>query len=156
MRDHYGKLMYMLQDAQSKSIADRFGFSMVVPIQLVSGFLKDRGASALLEDDLILAATANVDNAGGAKGRAAVDAEIAAKRAAQGELRARYGSGGGGGTRMTGDDVQRVLDSCADAMNYLSSNAGPVEKMIAQLETHFDAAKAEKNFSLSLSQGGGD
>lgn len=65
-------------------------------------------------------------------------ADVAHKQRAARELKAAF-AGPGVGFGLTPDDVQRVLDSVADANNYLNFNAGPVRRMVSLLKEYFDA-----------------
>lgn len=62
---------------------------------------------------------------------------MARKQRAARELKAAF-AGPAAGFNLTPDDVQRVLDSVADANNYLNFNAGPVRRMIKHLQDYFD------------------
>ena len=57
MRNTYGKMMWMLQDANTEEMVEELGFSMVAPIHTVHAKLKACGALALLQDDQIATAT---------------------------------------------------------------------------------------------------
>ena len=57
MRHTYGKLMYLLQDANAPAVQEELGFSAVVPIKTVHARLKDAGCLGLLSDDSIAVAT---------------------------------------------------------------------------------------------------
>lgn len=60
MRGTYGKLMYLLMDTQLEEVAELLEFETVVPIQTVGGVLKAAGQERLLDDPLLLLATADV------------------------------------------------------------------------------------------------
>ena len=57
MRDTYGKLVYLLQDANTPEMMEELGFSLVAPIKTVHAKLKECGALALLSDEAIAVAT---------------------------------------------------------------------------------------------------
>ncbi|CAN0222675.1 unnamed protein product, partial [Ectocarpus sp. 13 AM-2016] len=56
-RDFYGKMMYMLQDAQAQG---RVGLELVKDIQMVYDLVEDRGGLEMLEDERVVAATADI------------------------------------------------------------------------------------------------
>jgi len=63
MRDTYGKLMYLLQDAQSPNVAKSLGFSLHKDLVMVKPFLKSKAGQAgldLLSDPRLATATAHI------------------------------------------------------------------------------------------------
>jgi hypothetical protein len=50
MRTEYGKMMFLLQDACSKDIAEEIEFSPLAPIKTVNVFLEEKDCLKLLED----------------------------------------------------------------------------------------------------------
>jgi hypothetical protein len=56
LRDTYGKMIYMLQDAATSSIQKALGFKMTVGVKNVHRFLEERGGLRLLADGRIEAA----------------------------------------------------------------------------------------------------
>ena len=57
MRDTYGKLIYILQDANSPEMLEELGMSLVAPIHTVHHKLKECGALDMLRDEQIAVAT---------------------------------------------------------------------------------------------------
>ena len=57
MRNTYGKLMYLLMDAELKMSENNIDF--VKPIMTVSNFLADRGAGKMIEDPIFLSCINN-------------------------------------------------------------------------------------------------
>lgn len=86
LRDHYGKLLFLLQDSRIPEIAELFGFDPVIPIRTVYTLLESRGerALALLDDPLVPYATRTIiaEN----KHRHQIDREIKQKERAIEEL----------------------------------------------------------------------
>ncbi|KAL5637634.1 hypothetical protein ACGC1H_004149 [Rhizoctonia solani] len=84
MRETYGKLIYLLMDAQSPDVSDLLGFSPVVPLVTVYSTLEDHGALAVLEDPRLEVATKEIISPPGASGRvrAEVQRNIRAKERA--------------------------------------------------------------------------
>jgi hypothetical protein len=62
MRNNYGKMIYLLQDANMRDVAQHFGFSCIRDIHTVHSFLEARDALDLLEDPRIHAATRSIAN----------------------------------------------------------------------------------------------
>ncbi|GLE08495.1 hypothetical protein PINS_up019703 [Pythium insidiosum] len=54
MRDNYGKMIYLLQDANMREIRNHMGFSCVGPIKTIETFLTERHALDLLNDPRVL------------------------------------------------------------------------------------------------------
>ena len=168
MRNTYGKLMYLMQDAQNMTVAKSLGFSLHKDIVLVGDFIKERGAEDMLRDPALPLAVSHVTEfdrrTGERRTRKDVKEQVEAKQAAKKDIVSRYagysiaGAGGGGSKApqpLTAAEVERVVDSLADAYDVVESNAAPVERMLAFLEENFDPNKPEKNFGLELSGGGG-
>ena len=65
LRDVYGKMVYILQDASNEDMIEELGFELVAPIKTVHAKLKECDALALLSDDQIATAT----QVGGAEGQ---------------------------------------------------------------------------------------
>ncbi|CAM9195762.1 unnamed protein product [Scytosiphon promiscuus] len=144
-RDFYGKMMFMLQDAQAQG---RSGLKLVKDIQMVHDLVEDRGALELLKDDRIVAATADIS--GVSMSKAEVDQQVAVKREARAGLLKEYSS-----DLFPKKEVERVLDSIADANNYIAFNVAPVERTIDLLQQNFHPDKPEAEWSLKLTAGGG-
>eukprot|EP00960_Hanusia_phi_P062145 765063-Hanusia_phi.AAC.11 len=88
MRSTYGKLIYMLQDAESPEVSEVLGFKCVSEIRTVFSFLQHAGALDLLNDPLVLLATSEIrsDN----KSREQVNADIRHKEKAVEHLARKY------------------------------------------------------------------
>ncbi|CUA69192.1 UPF0652 protein [Rhizoctonia solani] len=84
MRETYGKLIYLLMDAQSHDVSELLGFSPVVPLVTVYSTLEDHGALAVLEDPRLEVATKEIISPPGATARvrAEVQRSIRAKERA--------------------------------------------------------------------------
>jgi len=149
MRGTYGKLMYMLQDTQTRLIQARVGFSCVKDVLTVYSFLEAKGCVELLRDPRTLLATRDIHDGRGKKSREQIAADVATKQMAAKELKEEYGKGD-----LSPDDVQRVVDSIADSNNYLTFNVGPVRRLINLLKNNFTPDDYEKGFSLQIGGGG--
>ncbi|EWM21314.1 Protein of unknown function DUF2009 [Nannochloropsis gaditana] len=149
LRGTHGKLMYMLQDAQGRSLQAQIGFgSCVKPLATVGALLKDRAQEGFLQDARVLLASRDVSARRGERGRAEARREAWMKRRAARELQVEWGTG-----ELSSDDVQRLLDSMADANNYLNFNVRPVKRVLRQLQDNFAVDEVEEGFSLAI--GGG-
>ena len=62
MRTEYGKMMFLLQDACSREIAEEIEFSPLAPIKTVHVFLEEKDCLKLLEDQRLDIATKAVIN----------------------------------------------------------------------------------------------
>eukprot|EP00727_Mastigamoeba_balamuthi_P014143 m51a1_g9351 hypothetical protein (641) ;mRNA; r:119676-122045 len=131
MRTTYAKLVYILQDSLLPQITEMFGFSLVAPLQTVYLYLEQRGATALLRDELIETAT-QVINAPSGKSRYLIDREIKAKERAIEKLAHSYST-----DRLSKDEVRRCLYSVSDNNCFLLFNRDPIDKMIDMLREQF-------------------
>ena len=139
MRSTYGKLMHMLQDAQSTEIQHAIGFRVVRAMLTVRRELEDMSATELLEDADLEAAV-----------RAVLPGESAeAKREATTRLVAKYG----GGDAAACARIERVLVSLADDEALTLAHVAPVERMLQLLHEEFDPSSAEMGVSLAISAG---
>jgi hypothetical protein len=150
MRTTYGKLMYLLQDAQNPTVAKSLGFSLHKDLVLVAPYLEERGCSELLRDERLEGATQFISDRNPATGRRLerdqVQALVEEKRRLSEELVEAYTS-----DKISADDVKRCIDSIADAISYVESNVAPVQTMLKYLEDNFDPEEIERGFSLELS-----
>ncbi|CAB1120350.1 unnamed protein product [Ectocarpus sp. CCAP 1310/34] len=144
-RDFYGKMMYMLQDAQAQG---RVGLELVKDIQMVYDLVEDRGGLEMLQDERVVVATADIS--GISMSKAEVSFQVAAKNKARAGLLKDYVS-----DSFPKEEVERVLDSIADANNYIAFNVAPVERTISLLQDNFHPDKPEGEWSLKLSASGG-
>ena len=116
MRTTYGKLMYLMQDAQANSVANALNFTLYKEILMVNHFLDDHKAQNLLVDELLAVAVCPVVEftaAGKKLPREEILSKVSAKKEAVKTLMAKYGDVEGG--TMQGEDVERVIESIADA-----------------------------------------
>ncbi|CEL58591.1 UPF0652 protein [Rhizoctonia solani AG-1 IB] len=74
MRETYGKLIYLLMDAQSPDVSDLLGFSPVTDLVTVYSTLEEHDALVVLEDPRLEIATREIISPPGASGR--VRAEV--------------------------------------------------------------------------------
>lgn len=131
MRDTYGKLMYLLMDAESNMIKNEIRVNFGKPILTVASFLQEREATTMLQDPNFFTSVSSNDNV--------------TKEAAKRQLMSYYES-----NSMTKEDIQRVLDSVLDNEAYKMFNVRPVETMLNILEESFDPLKPNDIYSLEL------
>ena len=113
MRDTYGKMIYLLQDANSEAMREELGFSLVAPIQTVHAKLKACDALALLQDEQMATATQVVTPEPG-KSRYTIQREIKRKEAAIESLARRYRS-----SKLPEEELRQCLYSISDNNAYL-------------------------------------
>ena len=136
MRDTYGKLVYLLQDANAGGRATSSASSLVEPIKTVHSKLKECGALEMLSDEHIAAATQVVTPDPG-KSRAQIQREIKQKEAAIEHLSRAYRS-----RALPEEELKQCLYSIGDNNAYLYQARDPVDKMIAYLKEGFAARPA--------------
>jgi hypothetical protein len=140
----------MLQDSQNPTVAKSLGFSLYKEMVLVAPFLAEHDASDLLHDSRLVGATKFIRDRDARTGqrfdRNLVQQMVAEKQRLARELVEEYASK----TSMDKDDVQRCIDSIADAIDYVESNVAPVQQMLAYLEENFDSERPKDGFSLEL------
>jgi Protein of unknown function (DUF2009) len=157
MRTTYGKLMYLLQDAQNPTVAKSLGFRLHKPLLLVGPFLKRHRATDLLHDPRLECAiqyVADRDAHGNKLDRATLEALVAGKHRVTLELVDAYSSNSSNSnseSTLRPEDVKRVIESLADAVAYIESNVRPVQAMLQFLQHNFDRNHPNKGFSLALS-----
>ncbi|KAG7401115.1 hypothetical protein PHYBOEH_002998 [Phytophthora boehmeriae] len=149
MRNNYGKMIYLLQDANLREIRSYLGFSCVAPIKTVGSLLKERHALEMLRDSRCERATAVVV----ADSNLAADSEALQRfardkqHAIEGLLR-DYAS-----ASLSADEIRLCLASISDSQSYLASNGSPIRRMIEYLEKYFKPEKAEQGLSLEIRAG---
>jgi Protein of unknown function (DUF2009) len=154
MRTTYGKLMYLLQDAQNPTVAKSLGFRLHKPLLLVGPFLKKHHAFDLLHDPRLECAiqyVADRDAHGNKLDRTTLEAMVAGKHRVTLELVEAYSHNTHSESTLRPEDVRRVIESLADAVAYIESNVRPVQAMLQFLQHNFDRNHPHKGFSLALS-----
>ncbi|CEG46467.1 hypothetical protein F443_14273 [Plasmopara halstedii] len=149
MRNNYGKMIHLLQDANLREIRNYLGFSCVAPIKTVASLLKERHALEMLRDTRCEVAT----SVAGAYPDLLKDSEslqrIARdKQQAIEELVRDYSS-----ASLTEEEIRLCLASISDSQSYLASNRSPITCMINLLETFFNPEKVEPGLSLEIRAG---
>lgn len=144
MRDTYGKLIYLLMDAESHMVKSELQINFIKPVLTVSRFLHDKEGSPIIADPLFYYACVLVP--GVALDEAQQHREVSRK-----ELFTKYVS-----PQLTEAELTRVLDSLGDNDAYRVFNVQPVDRMLQFLEESFDPNRPKDDlFSLELSGGRG-
>jgi hypothetical protein len=140
MRDTYGKLIYLLMDAESHMMKSELQINFIKPILTVKLFVVGKEATPMLSDPLFYHACVL------ASGLSAEEAQRKREEAKK-ELFTKYVS-----AQLTEADLTRVLDSLGDNDAYRVFNVQPVERMLQFLEESFDPNRPKDDlFSLELS-----
>jgi hypothetical protein len=148
MRDSFGKLMYMIMDSRLPEVKDSMEFDLYKPIKTVYGFLHQHDGISVLNDELLLQATVEINPDG--KSRINIQADIKRKERAIETLAKKYSS-----SSLSKEDIRQCLYSIGDYHSYLRANRYPVEQMIKMLKHFFDPRSIKGDFSLGISNGKG-
>ncbi|KAJ1553043.1 hypothetical protein HK405_009130, partial [Cladochytrium tenue] len=144
MRSTYGKLIYLLQDAQAPEVQHILQFSCVSEIKTVYSVLDVAGGLDLLRDPLVAVATKDIIADG--KKREEIQADVDRKEQAIEVLSVKYAR-----DELSSDDIKLCLHSIGDNHAFLRANRDPCEKMIAYLKKYFSPDQPEKGkFSLAI------
>jgi len=122
MRETYGKLMHLLQDAVTPGLLN---FNCKRDIITVTEFLEEKNCKELLRDGELLIQACRVLEEGMTK-------LVAEKAKARATLIEKYKS------KLNEDDILLIMDSISDANSYLVSNRNPVDRIIYYLSHYFD------------------
>lgn len=148
MRNNYGKMIYLLQDANLREIKNYLGFSCVGPVSTVGSFLKERHALRLLKDTRCYIATSVASSLSSDDDPRTLETFSRDKQRAIDDLVRDYAS-----ASLSAEDIELCLASIADSQSYLVSNRSPIVRMIEYLQEFFKADKIEPNFSLEIRAG---
>ncbi|KAL4137831.1 hypothetical protein PRIC2_001341 [Phytophthora ramorum] len=149
MRNNYGKMIYLLQDANLREIRNYLGFSCVAPIKTVASLLEERHALEMLRDSRCEAATSVAAvNPGLLADSEALQRFARSKQQAIEGLVRDYSS-----ASLPEDEIRLCLASISDSQSYLASNRSPITRMIDYLEKYFKPEKAEPGLSLEIRAG---
>jgi Protein of unknown function (DUF2009) len=139
MRTTYGKLMYMLQDAQNPVVAKALGFSLHKDIVTIGPYLEQNNCSQLLSDprlDCAIQYISDRDERTGIKfDRSTIQALVNGKQRVMEELVIKYSTDTS--NTLTEADVRRVIESLADAVVYIESAVRPARQMLQYLHDNF-------------------
>jgi hypothetical protein len=147
MRSEYGKLVYLMQDANSEEVKGLLGVEINRSITTVYSLLEARGGLAVLSDPHISTATAEIlpDRN---KSRATIELEIKRKEQAANKIVRNYVS-----SRLNEETIRSCLYSISDNNSFLNSNLKPIKDCILLLKQYFSATHMEPGYSLSINEG---
>ena len=145
MRSTYGKMMYMIQDSLIPEVTETLGFDLYQPVMTVYTFLESRHGLAILDDELILAATKEIipEN----KTRAMINSEIKTKERSIEIICRKHTS-----KELSKEDIRQSLYSIGDNNAFLRSNRDPVQNIRNLLLNNFSPDTAEPH-SLAIQAG---
>lgn len=150
MRSTYGKLMYILQDAQNPAVAKAIGFSLYKDIQLVIPYLEEHNCKEILDDPRLEGAIRFIkdrnEETGDKISRDTIRQLVDEKHRIQEELVKDYASK----SAMSSEDIRRVIESIADAISSVQTTLAPVKRMLHYLEENFDPNLINPGQSLEL------
>ncbi|KAG9017927.1 hypothetical protein FRB90_000156 [Tulasnella sp. 427] len=157
MRDSYGKLIYLLMDAQTPEVQDMLGFSLIDPesptVRTVYHILEELECLDVLKDDLISAATMEIIAEG--KERRQVQKEIKTKERAVETLASKYGGRSMRGERSTKPEmIRQCLYSIGDNHAFLRVNRDPCDKMIQYLKKYFHPTEPKPSLTIRSGRDG--
>ena len=145
MRDVYGKMIYLLQDAMANRA--ELEFDLVRPLETVHSTLSEAGGLDLLRDHLISTATMEILHEG--KSRSQIQNEISLKECAISYLAKTYSNKPE--VKLKADTIKRCLYSLADNTSFLNSNCKPIEFVIKLLRSYFGPPETSKTvYSLAI------
>ncbi|KAG8899076.1 hypothetical protein FRC00_001917, partial [Tulasnella sp. 408] len=157
MRDSYGKLIYLLMDAQTPEVQDMLGFSLIDPeaptVRTVYHVLEELECLDVLKDDLISAATMEIIAEG--KERRQVQKEIKMKERAVETLASKYGGRSTRGERSNKPElIRQCLYSIGDNHAFLRVNRDPCDKMIQYLKKYFHPTEPKPSLAIRSGKDG--
>uniref|UniRef100_A0A7S2V695 B box-type domain-containing protein n=1 Tax=Fibrocapsa japonica TaxID=94617 RepID=A0A7S2V695_9STRA len=147
MRGEYGKMIYLLQDAQKNS--EDLQFSCKRPVLTVYSLLEDAKAAKMLDDPNIELATEEILPDPNVS-RAEIQQRIKRKNRLVEAFAKTYAS-----RRISAEDVRLCLYSICDNKSFLNSNRLPIDKMIGYLRKYFRPDQWEEGYCLAISSGEG-
>lgn len=147
MRSEYGKLVYLMQDADSSEVKQLLGIEIKKPIRTVYDVLAAANALQILEDKRLPIATEEIlpDKL---KSRATIQLEIRRKEKAAESLVKQYAS-----RQLPEETLRSCLYAITDNNSFLNSNLRPIQDCIVLLKHYFSSDKAEPKYSLAIAAG---
>jgi hypothetical protein len=146
MRATYGKMIFILQDAQIPQIQELLQFSLVRPIKSVYSRLKDAGSIEMLYDSRLELATGEIRAE--SKPRRQIDYEIKQKNQAIDYLARNYSN-----NNISKEEVENCIRSIGDNHSYLTQNRNSCDVMLGYLTRYFTANAITQPYSLAIMMG---
>lgn len=129
MRGEYGKLMYLLQDANIPQLEELLGFSLMCEIKTVYTVLGEHDCLNMLKHPQIHIATKVVEPEG--KSRSEIKRDIKMKELAVKRISKEYSR------VLDEEDIQQCLHSIADNNYHLYFERDPINHVIDYLKKYF-------------------
>ena len=155
MRSEYGKLVYLMQDANSTDIKPLLSFESNRPIKTVYSFLQERSGLAMLSHAYVIQATTEIlPNKG--MSRETIQRDIKRKERAIEMVCNTFSS-----RVLSADDIKLCLYSICDNNSFLNSNLLPIDDCIGLLKLYFSPSSPHQSspdrgkYSLAISDGTG-
>ncbi|KAJ1825440.1 hypothetical protein LPJ56_002671, partial [Coemansia sp. RSA 2599] len=147
MRNEYGKLMFLLQDAQTSEVKRMLNLSLVAPIKTVYSVLEALGTTYVLEDEMVAVATREIVSLGKTRGQ--IQLEVKQKERAVEYLCKAYAT-----VDCPAEVIRQCLYSIGDNHAYLRFTRDSCERMIGYLSSMFVPKRAESDdLSLAILMG---
>ena len=149
MRSEYGKLIYLMQDADSEEIKQLLGVSIKKPIKTVYDILTSCGPQGVqvLRDPRLDLATQEILATKG-KARHQIQFEIKRKEKAAQDLCRQYCS-----PQLPEEVLRTCLYSISDNHSFLNSNLRPIQQCIDLLKQYFSPGSVRPAYSLAIHEG---
>jgi hypothetical protein len=148
MRSEYGKLIYLMQDANAADVKPLLGFDAFSPIKTVYNFLEERRGLGVLSHVHISLATKEIlpDKS---VSRDHIQRHIKQKNKAIEIISREFVS-----RRLSQDDIKLCMYSVCDNNSFLNSNVLPVDECIDLLVKYFHPSVIrDSKYSLAISDG---
>lgn len=134
--------MYMIQDSLIPEVSETLSFDLYKPILTVYSFLESREGLAVLEDELLLAATKEILPEG--KSRSSIQSEIKTKERSIELICKKHVS-----ATLQKEDIRQSLYSIGDNNAFLRANRDPVQKTRQLLFAHFSPETPDPSLAIS-------
>lgn len=152
LRSEYGKLVYLMQDAQSEEIQALLGVDVFAPLKTVYEVLEELQCLEMLDSPLVHYATEEI-LPGKDKTRARIQQEIKRKEKAVETLMKEFATGQGAQAKRKEEMLRTCLYSINDNNSFLNSNRQPVLDCIELLQEYFSPSSVEPHYSLGIEEG---
>ena len=148
MRTTYGKLMFMLMDAQHYLASD-LPASLIIPIKTVRRALEAAGATAILKDPKLSIATAQIRSPGPGIRREAVAAALKKRAATLTALCGMYAT-----EALPAEELMNIIAAISDSHSYMREAVGPVSAIHGELVKRFGPdGSAHAQHKLNITSG---
>lgn len=146
MRDTFGKLCYMVMDSMLPEVREAMEFDLYKPVKTVQSVLTKAGGLKLLDDPLIIDATAEVRSEG--RSRRSINRMIRQKESAIERLASKYAT-----ATLEKETIRTVLYSIGDFNAYTNKNRLPAIRMLKRLDS-FKEPTSKYSLGIKYGQNG--